>query len=776
MSLASCVNEALKAKRISKEMADKLLRDDAPEEMVIKGALEDAALRKRQAALQAVKLKEAIDLAKGHEKGFKVGVSSLLTRDITGKAGYGNIESRAKVILGGFHKKLANMLDAYRSKKAGFAQDKEGMRRMVRELFGEATGDADAATFAKAWAEVSDEARIRFNRAGGNIKKNKNWRLPQFHDQLMVSKAKAREWAKYVKDKINPLTDDMGKVLPEEDQLKILEEMHASISTNGANKIEPGRFKVGGKVGNRRQEARVLDFKDADSWLEYQDKFGSKDTFTVLNDHLKGMADDTALMEVLGPNPSNAFNYLMDSLRKEGVSTGQVNILRDTMRELAGIGSIETSARLANAGAAVRSSISSALLGGAFLSSVTDVVSNAITSRFNGIPAARTMSRLLKQFNPKNAADRKLAVELGLVADGWMNRSLGANRYLESMGKGVMGKLSDITMRTSLLSPWTEAGRQAFGMEFASLVARNLKKPIKELPEALQKSFKRYGLDESDWAKLQKAKPIKHKGAEFLGEDAIAKMDLPEAEKNELAAKYMGMILQETDLAVPTPDARVRAIGTLGTQKGTLIGEFWRSLIMFKSFPITMVTTHLYRAAMAEGVRGKAAYAAQMVIGGTIMGALAIQLKDIAKGKEPRPMDNTKFWSAAFIQSGGVGIFGDFLFADHNRFGGGFGATVTGPVVGMAEDIGKLTFGNIQEAAKGEDTNVAGETISFVNRYKPVLSQWYIKLALERMIVQQAELMADPKMRKKYQRMMKNAKKDYNQDYWWKPGEPLPED
>src|SRR3546814_5553738 len=56
-----------------------------------------------------------------------------------------------------------------------------------------------------------------------------------------------------------------------------------------------------------------------------------------------------------------------------------------------------------------------------------------------------------------------------------------------------------------------------------------------------------------------------------------------------------------------------------------------------------------------------AAYAAQFFVGMTLFGAASIQLREIAKGRDPRPMDNVEFWEDAAFQGGGLGIFGDLL-------------------------------------------------------------------------------------------------------------------
>jgi hypothetical protein len=156
----------------------------------------------------------------------------------------------------------------------------------------------------------------------------------------------------------------------------------------------------------------------------------------------------------------------------------------------------------------------------------------------------------------------------------------------------------------------------------------------------------------------------------------------------------------------------------------------------------------------------------------TILGALSLQTKDIAAGREPRPMDNKEFFMAALVQGGGLGIFGDYLFSDVNRFGGGVVSSAFGPTGQLADDFIKLVVGNAQQAISGEETNILGESVNFVERYTPDLWQTHL---LKNAMFDQIEMLADPDAQRKYNRMMRKRQREYQQDYWWKPGEPLPE-
>jgi len=190
-----------------------------------------------------------------------------------------------------------------------------------------------------------------------------------------------------------------------------------------------------------------------------------------------------------------------------------------------------------------------------------------------------------------------------------------------------------------------------------------------------------------------------------------------------------------------------------------------------KSFPVTIATTHFYRAAYQATTADKLAYAGLLAATTTVLGGVALQAKDIAAGREPRPVDG-KFFAAAFQQGGGLGIFGDFLFSDVNRFGGGITQTLTGPTGELLDTSVKFTLGNIREAVTGEETNVLGEAVNILDRYTPDI--WQTTL-FKGALTDQIELLANPDAQRRFNRIVRKRQKEFNQGYWWKPGEPLPE-
>ena len=165
-----------------------------------------------------------------------------------------------------------------------------------------------------------------------------------------------------------------------------------------------------------------------------------------------------------------------------------------------------------------------------------------------------------------------------------------------------------------------------------------------------------------------------------------------------------------------------------------------------------------------------------MLIGGTVMGALAYEIKQVAAGKKPTPPSEmgARYWLNAIVYGGGLGIFGDFLFSDQNRYGGSLSKTVAGPVTSFLGDAINLTIGNAIQLGTGEKTNAGRELAAFIQRYTPGGSLWYGRLVFERIIMDTLERLINPDFNSDNRRNIKKLKKRTGQEYWWSPGEIKP--
>lgn len=761
-----CVNEALKAKAITKANAERILSSDNPEQAVQDLTLELSQAKKEKMVQSIALNKRYKELMSVDDKGE--GLIGLMTK--SDKTPYANIEKTAQGISAVYHSKVVDFLTKFRTRKFGLSQDKEGLKKLVDSMMGKTIDDAEIAGMAKTLSDVFEDMRLTFNKLGGSIGKNESWALPQTHDARKLIKMGKDAWIKTIKPMLDrsKMTDDAGKVLTDAELDEALGYSFDSITTGGLNKIQGMQVVgMGKKLSRRHADRRFLYFKDSESWIKYNEELGQSDIFTTLTSHIDMMSHDIALIKMFGANPEQTYKALRLQAKKEGASAlklGQAdkvwNVASGKVHGGELLGLADVSQTMSNV-------ITFSHLGGAFISALSDAAFNGLTSYYRGVSPLKVLGSQMRLMSPNNEADRIFAVRLGLTAESWTNMAHSANRWADIYGVGATAKTAEVVMRASLLASWTDSGRHAFGMEFSALLADNFKKSFDKLPKELQQGFSEYGITKQDWDIFRANKTIDQRGAPYADLTANG------------SEKFRQMILSEMDYSVPTPDYRVRGFTTAGLERASVMGTGWRTLMTLKTFPITLLTTHFRRMLNQQTMKGKLAYGTALFGSTTILGGLALQAKDIAAGREPRNMDvdgnsliDGKFLKAAIQQGGGLGIYGDFVFSDQNRFGNSLAETLAGPKFGMISDISKVTLGNIQQLAAGEDTRIGGELVDMAATYQPKI--WQTKLFQDNWM-DWLETQADPKAEAKFRRREKMRKKEYGQDYWWKPAQILPE-
>jgi hypothetical protein len=735
-------------------------------------ALEGEALLKKRRTLLQVKAQQLAGTAMDSFNGGRAAGTpidpraavALLDRD--GRASYSNVEGRRQAIRGRAHAMMDRILSDHSRNLIGQVRNRAQLGDIVRELFGQDSGNLAAKEMADAWSRTAEMLRQRFNAAGGDIGKLENWGLPQSHDSRAVRRAGYPAWRAAIVDRLDRakmIDRDTGLPFTDAKLEKVLENVFATIRSDGWNKREAGAAGQGA-MASRHSDSRFLIFKNADEWMAYQQEFGSGTAFDAMMGHIDGLSREIAAMEVLGPNPSATVQWLKDSVTKSAEmdtaanskagdrAVGGVKQIDRLWDEITGASQRPESRGLALGFSALRSWQTSAKLGSAMLSAVTDMAFQFSTRRYNGLSQASMIRDYAKLFRPGAREDQKLAVRLGLIAEEWSQRSSAQGRYLnEELTGEVSRRLAEGVLRVSGLSRWTQAGRWAFGMEFMGHITDQAGKAFDQLDAPFRRSLERSGIDADAWDKIRATPLETDRGVEWLKPANVADRDLGD--------KLLEMILQETDFAVPVADLRTRALINSVAPRGTFIGETVRNALLFKSFGISMLIKQSQR--IMENSAGNAGrYAAGLVIGTTLMGALAMHLKALASGKDPRPMDDPAFWGAAVLQGGGFGIFGDFLTSAENRFGGGLPQTLAGPIVSDLDAALKIAT---SKKPAWDATRLARQNL-------PGGSLWYAKLGFDRLVTDQIQEEIDPNYRQSWRRMERRAREDRTQ-YYWRPGD-----
>lgn len=821
MGIEKCLTTLVDAKEISQAEADELNKRyeqfrkaradggspaaDAEAKADLSADLKAEALdKKRRFLLQtAVDARIDADLDRFRTASGKKdkAEAALALLEHYGTAPYSSVEGRRKALIGADLAKLADLLAAFERDWKGATPNKARLTNIVREAFGEDTGDRAAKGFAKAWLEVAEGERARFNRAGGSIGKLENWGLPQVHDRLALTKAGKAAWSASILPRLDldRISEVAGRRITREEMTSILGGIWEDVVTDGWASRDISRVAYGkGMLAKQRSEHRFLIFKSADDWMGYQADFGGgADPFAAMMHHIGMMNRDIAAMEILGPNPDAQIRRLTNIITKAGqeakigkgkdIAKGLVFSAETRASQAAdrldkmwfamrGGAGAPVSSGMAWAGATARGVITSSVMGKAVLSAVTtDPMFGAAARHMVGLPAMRS---LFDTIGAMGRESQNEAVRMGLVLDSAMNVLGTEARYAGAIGNAKFGSwLSDRTLSWSGLNAWTQAGKHGFGMTMMMHLADQTAKGWNAADPAFRRTFERYGFTAEDWAKLAKVERYRpDAGGGFLRPDEIAAID------EQLAHRVLEVVLSETEYAVPSGTVRGRTYFVGKTRAGTAEGEFWRSAAMYKSFSVTFALLYgsrLVRTAYERGLVSAAAYAGAILFTSTMGGAAAMWLKDITAGRDPRPigkgLDAAKFLGAAALQGGGLGIWGDFLFSDLNRYGGSFGKTLAGPLAERGSNLVNLTLGNLVQLGMGEDTNFGREAVRFVSGNVPFANIWYLRLGWERLFLDQVQHAVDPKANQAFKAARRNWEREYGAGFWWQPGKATPD-
>ncbi|WP_421730785.1 hypothetical protein [Brevundimonas sp.] len=755
----------------------------------------------------------------GYDKAMFGRALELLVENKPGLSGapFSSIEGRYRAIRGQADAMMASVIERFES-RTGF--DKPGradLTNLVREAFGEDTGDAAAKMLASAWTETAEHLRLKFNAAGGSIGKIDNWGMPQAHDSHAVRAAGRERWISEVLprlDRARMIDETTGLPFTETTLARTLGNVWYSIATNGADKSVAQSHTGLSALAKRRNDSRFLIFKSADDWMAYQQAFGDADPFSTMMGHIDEMSRDTAQMHILGPNPSAQWDWLTKAARREAaleeaagvkgaVDTAEsyVSTAETMLEHFTGSLSTPVNSRLAQFGASARAMSTAAQLGSAIISDIpTAPVYGAYARAFSGLSRTGDMGRLMSLLNPVDGSGRHTARRSGFIienATDGMLRATQDNLRLLSVGERMDGNLNAFArrapvavMRVQGMTAWDAGRKRSFQGEFMGALHDRRDKSIAALAsgDSEDKAFaiwlKARGFTEADWSTIRSAPVWEPKpGVQFL-----RPTDVPD---QTLALRLSEAVDIETRLAVPQGSLWTRAKLLGETRPGTVAGEMRRSWAQFRSFSLT--ASHLWYEELALRGQAKgmtplvsaAAGIAPMVMFLTIGGALSIQLREITKGNEPKPMNEPRFWMAAMLQGGGLGVLNDAIYASESRNGKTSQAAAFGPGGQMVADAWDATIGNAVSISEGVqkgknldeavgDANIGRDGTNLLRSWVPGANLWFSRAAYNRLVVDEIQRLVDPEAEEDFQRRRQRMKTQNGQDQWWATGERVP--
>ncbi len=803
--IANCLGRLVASKRISQKQADdalalhegiqgRLYPVMPPASADAAGALEAArimaqAARERQieAAHQAIALSEGLNRMELHPQGKTAGLHAILVRDNyegAGKVGSAlNVDSQVENVTKRLLGFMNGAMEPYASKLAGLSQDTESIWNVVRELFGKDTGDDAAKAAAKGWQDATTYAVDRVKRSGKRLSVLEDWRLPQYWDAGRLRKFSQQE---FVNDLMNEVDAGNLRVM---DKAGYAEAPKAAIPGIIANAYEDIRLErgLGNGSGAMSNQMRTFRFDDPESYIRMMQKYGMGDggLYNTMMGHLGAMSREISLVELLGPQYESNFKKMLDVARVDdkqrnatigkklarSLSMNSPAAVQNTYDAVTGKLGVPQSELIAGVAGGLRNIKTAASLGSAVVSAIPgDSFTAGMAANYNGISATAVLARLVNDLTVNRKGAEEIARQVNLTAHSIIDHALGSKRFADQVvGEGLTARIADTTMRVTGINVWTEGLKRAFSMEFNGLIARQADNAFEKLDPAFKGFLTRYGFKAADWDVLRATPPLEADGARFFNINAVS--------DQKLADRLMSAIIDERHFAVIEPDARVRGAMTLGTKRGTILGEFVRSTAQFKSFPMTFMMTHMMRTVMQDGNFGKVAAGVKLLALTTIAGAFTAQMQSLISGQDPLDMKNPRFWLTAFLRGGGGGMMGDLAYSATTRGGDGLYQYAAGPVLGeVISASGDLAQTLANPDVYSGDKQLTGKMLAqHIKAWVPGSSLWYTKIATDRLVFDFMQTMIDPHYRESFRRYQRRIEKDYGQKFWWQPGEPTPQ-
>ncbi|HGY4244424.1 TPA: hypothetical protein ACNVA0_003024 [Citrobacter freundii] len=759
---------------------------------------QEAGLKRRRVAL-TIAARQRLDAFINGYQGTD-GKLGALNRTIAfsadGKSNFLSVESRGKATRDYALSQIQEAFEAVDPRFFHLFEDEKGVRDLVFEIRGQDTGNIKAKKGAKAWADVTELLRRRFNDAGGDIGYLENWGIPQHHSMEKVGRATREQWVSDVIGKLDRkyyIKED-GQLMSDAEVTAFLGEAYNTIATGGLNKLSDSGMRLSGARANRGNASRQIHFKDADSYLEYQRQYGDRSLWEVMVGHLEGISKDIALVETYGPNPDHVFRAILDEVTAETATvnpqrTGQVKRMANSTENLYNFISGKTqpiaNPHIAQWSDNIRNWLVASRLGSALLASFSDLGTMYLSAKVTNLPMNQLFRNQLEAMDPTNRTELARARRAGLAMESLLG---SVNRWaMDNMGPSKARWAATAVMRASGLTAWSDAHKRAYGVTMMGSLGEVVSRSpdLRSLDGGDFRILKSKGIteqdfsvwklaDQEDWGKGNNTM-LTPESIMRIPDDAVKHLGAPERVKFEAMRKLLGAVAEEVDIAVITPGAREKMITGGGLQRGTWKGELVRSVFLFKSFPISVVMRHWSRAMGMPSAGGRAAYIGAFIASTTILGALSQQLNDMASGRNPREMtgeDAPKFWLGALLKGGGLGLYGDFLLSDHTRYGGGALASMLGPVAGLVDDVVKLGQGIPLNAVEGKPEQTGGDLVKLGKGLIPGANLWYAKAALDHMIFNQLQEYFSPGYLRK---MEQRSKKEFNQTYWWRPQDVTPQ-
>jgi hypothetical protein len=590
-----------------------------------------------------------------------------------------------------------------------------------------------AVQLAEVVSKYQEDARNTRNRFGSWIRDLSGYITRQSHDMYKIREVSDADWIAFVKERVDlPKMMRLG-LISESDPISSLRGMYDDFASGVHMKAVSGEedgaaFGRGSNLAKRESVSRAIYFKDGLAAYEYNERFGTGRLAESVLFGLDQAARSTSLLKTLGTNPEATLTRLMDEYEATLAATPerrakfreQRGALLDMLAQVDGSVNVPGNLTAAKVGSFLRSWQSMAKLGGALISSFSDLAGYGAELRYSqgkGLLSgvADGMARVMQG----RAKDERAAIasSLGVFHES-MAGAITARFDSPDLVGGKMAAAMQAFFRLNGLTWWTETLRDGAALSHSHYMATQAGRAFDKIDPEFQRMLQLYNIDAGKWDLLRMGQLQMADGRGYLTPEGLRTVPRAAFENyiqqvgrtvndatvqnlmDDLSQALRVMTIDRAHHAVLEPSARTRAWMLRGTKPGTVPGEFLRYVGQFKSFSVSMVQSTLGREVYGRGYdsvgeylkngRGDMVGLAYMVGLYGLLGYGAMAAKDLLKGRTPRDPLDPRTMAAAMAQGGGLGLYGDFLFGEYSRMGRTFTASLAGPVIGNLDTLTDL--------------------------------------------------------------------------------------
>lgn len=538
-------------------------------------------------------------------------------------------------------------------------------------------------------------------------------------------------------------------------------------------------------LGKRLSQSRVFHFKDGKSWYQYNEEYGTGNFASSIYSTMENSSKAIGLMKKFGSNPRAMYNNLSKQIFAEQARTGKYtpSALRSKEARMSsyfdmldGSANSPVSYLGAKIGANIRAWQTMSKLGGVVLSALPDLALNAELFREHGASSFGGYAESFKgMFTGLSTAKKK---ELANLLGVWAENEIGGmvSRFApfetpEGLTSRAMGRFFKLT----LMEEWDKRNRVSVASYLSKNLAMNKSKSFNSLDTSLKSILQLYGIDAKQWDLIRNPENMFtiEDGSQFVTPDAalhysdesIASYldkdvsDLTKSEisktKNDIYDRLFNFFVDQTENANLRPGIEDKYFFTRGSRAGTPLGEMARFIGQFKYYPIAYGKRIIGRKffGLQNGLVDGASLDIQglinIMIGTTALGYVSMNAKNIMKGRTIVPPDSWGAISAAMIQGGGMGIFGDFLLGQHDRFGHSITLDLLGPSITSIGDMATILF---KLKSLEDPSNMA---FAFLKNNTPFINLFYTRIFLDYAFLYGLQEKISPNSTRRYQAYLK---------------------